>query len=85
MRETLSHVEQGLVPMAIYVASWISFCLLAIAVMVKDSSGLLWNLEAAGKLGFTLSFFRDDWPRAPSDKSFRPLILISIPLIMIAA
>jgi hypothetical protein len=48
------------------------------------AAGLLWNLEAKGRCGFRLSFVRPDWPNPPNDTRFLPLVLVSIPLILIA-
>lgn len=48
-------------------------------------AGLLWNLEADSGSRYSLSFLRRDWPKPPANISFRPLILIAIPLILAAA
>lgn len=53
--------------------------------VIYTAAGLLWNLEAAGRSRYILSFQRSDWPNPPTDTSFRPLMLISVPLILIAA
>ena len=66
-----------------YTPRWLGN-LLASSV-IYTTAGLLWNLEAAGRNRFILSFQRADWPNPPVDPGFRPLILISIPLILIAA
>lgn len=66
-----------------YTSRWLGNLLLSPVIYV--AAGLLWNLEAKDGGGFSLSFFRSDWPKPPSDKRFRPLFLISIPLIVIAA
>ncbi len=58
---------------------------LMLSPIIYVAAGLFWNLEAKDSGGFRLSFSRTDWPKPPSDRSFRPLILISIPLIAIAA
>jgi hypothetical protein len=42
-------------------------------------------LEAKKAGGTMLSFLRNDWPKAPENKSFRPIVLVSIPLILVAA
>jgi hypothetical protein len=49
------------------------------------AAGLLWNLEAESGSRYSLSFLRRDWPKPPANMSFRPLILIAIPLILAAA
>ena len=54
------------------------------------AAGLLWNLEAKDSgdfregSGFQLSFVRADWPKRPVDTRFGPLVLVSIPFIVIA-
>ncbi len=48
------------------------------------SAGLLLNLEAK-QHGFSFSFLRSDWPSPPLNTSFLPLVLVSIPLILVAA
>jgi len=53
--------------------------------VIYTAAGLLWNLEAKPGGGYALSFSRPDWPKPPRDGSFRQLLLISIPLILIAA
>ena len=35
--------------------------------------------------GFRLSFVRADWPKRPVDTRFGPLVMVSIPFIVIAA
>jgi len=35
--------------------------------------------------GFRLSFVRADWPSRPVDTRFGPLVLVSIPFLVIAA
>jgi len=49
------------------------------------AAGLFWNLEAWPGAGYRLSFGRPNWPKPPADTRFRPLILIAIPLVLIAA
>jgi hypothetical protein len=72
-----------------YTSRWAGNLMLSPWIYV--SAGLLWNLEAKPKAGFhedsgfRLSFVRDDWPRRPVDTRFGPLVLVSIPFIVIAA
>ncbi len=66
-----------------YTPRWLGNLMLSPIIYV--AAGLLWNLEAKTGGGFRLSFVRSDWPKPPVDRSFRPLILIAIPLIIIAA
>jgi hypothetical protein len=55
------------------------------------AAGTLWNLEAieehdfSDREGIRLSFVRVDWPSRPINTRFEPLILVSIPLIVVAA
>jgi hypothetical protein len=49
------------------------------------AAGLLWNLEAESAGRYSFSFLRRDWPMPPGNTTFRPLILIAIPLILVAA
>ena len=58
---------------------------LQLSPIVYVAAGLLWNLEAKGRWGFRLSFMNSDWPSRPADTRFLPLVLVSIPLILIAA
>ena len=53
--------------------------------IIYVAAGLLWNLEAESGGRYSLSFLRRDWPTSPANTSFRPLILIAIPLILVAA
>jgi hypothetical protein len=54
------------------------------------AAGVLWNLEAKEEQNFgeregvRLSFVRMDWPSRPINTRFEPLILVSIPLIVVA-
>ena len=57
---------------------------LMLSPIIYIAAGLVWNLEAKIGGGFRLSFVRDDWPKPPVDRSFRPLVLVSIPLIAVA-
>jgi hypothetical protein len=66
-----------------YTTRWVGNLVLSPIIYV--AAGLLWNLEAKGHWGFRLSFVRSDWPSRPADTRFLPLILVSIPLIVIAA
>jgi hypothetical protein len=63
---------------------------LMLSPFIYLAAGLLWNLEANddctfGTARFRFSFVRPDWPSRPIDSRFEPLILASIPLILIAA
>jgi hypothetical protein len=64
---------------------------LMLSPFIYVAAGMLWNLEAKprvgfhGDSGFRLSFVREDWPRRPVDTRFGPLVLVSIPFIVIAA
>jgi len=58
---------------------------LRLSPIIYVAAGLLWNLEVKTGGGFRLSFTRPDWPSRPADERFGPLLLISIPLILIAA
>lgn len=66
-----------------YTERWLGNLLASPVIYV--AAGLLWNLEAQGRRRFILSFQRTDWPNPPADASFRPMIFISVPLILIAA
>jgi hypothetical protein len=66
-----------------YTSRWLGNLMLSPIIYV--AAGFLCSLEAKDSFRYTLSFLRPDWPKPPSDKRFRPLLLISIPLIMIAA
>src|ERR1700722_13273157 len=90
-----------------YIATWASFCLVAVFILVWDRKRLPpewreyvsflsvpWKLclfapallfvTIAGRY-FRLSFVRADWPKRPVDTRFAPLILVSVPFIVIAA
>jgi hypothetical protein len=64
---------------------------LMLSPFIYLAAGLLWNLEAKDRWDFRdrwdyrLSFVRADWPNRPVDTRFAPLILASIPFILIAA
>jgi len=66
-----------------YTTRWWSNLMLSPIIYV--AAGLLWNLEARGRFGVRLGFVRGDWPDRPSDRRFLPVVLASIPLILIAA
>lgn len=66
-----------------YTPRWLGNLLLS--PIIYMAAGLLWNLEARVEGGFRFSFVRADWPKPPVDKSFRPLLIVCIPLILIAA
>jgi hypothetical protein len=58
---------------------------LMISPIIYVAAGILWNLEAKVTGSFRLSFLRLDWPAPPVNRSFAPLLLISIPLVLVAA
>jgi hypothetical protein len=64
---------------------------LTLSPFIYVAAGLMWNLEAKSSTnfrddpGFRLSFVREDWPSRPVDTRFGPVMLVSIPLILIAA
>ncbi len=66
-----------------YTTRWWSNLMLSPIIYV--AAGFLWNLEARGRFGVRLGFVREDWPNRPSDGSFLPIVLVSIPLILLAA
>jgi hypothetical protein len=66
-----------------YTSRWFGNFLLSPIIYV--AAGLLWNLEARENGRIYLSFLRPDWPNPPLNRSFLPLLLVSIPLILIAA
>lgn len=73
----------------VYTHRWAGNLLLSPFIYV--AAGMLWNLEAkdSGDFregpGFRLSFFRADWPKRPVDTRFGPLVMVSIPFVVIAA
>jgi hypothetical protein len=73
----------------VYTPRWATNLILSPFIYV--AAGMLWNLEAKGSQDFgdgwnvRLSFVRADWPSRPADTRFGPLILASIPFIVIAA
>jgi hypothetical protein len=73
----------------VYTRRWLGNLILSPFIYV--AAGMLWNLEAKDSgdfregLGFRLSFAQLDWPKRPIDTRFGPLVLISIPFIVIAA
>ena len=73
----------------VYTPRWAGNLLLSPFIYV--AAGMLWNLEAQDRwdfhdhASFRLSFVRATWPSRPVDTRFAPLILASIPLILIAA
>jgi hypothetical protein len=73
----------------VYTSRWAGNLMLSPFIYV--AAGLLWNLEAKDSGGFRegwefgFSFARADWPSRPVDTRFAPLILPSIPFIVIAA
>jgi hypothetical protein len=64
---------------------------LMLSPFIYVAAGMLWNLEAKDSgdfrdgREFCFSFVRADWPSRPADTRFGPLVLVSIPLIVIAA
>jgi hypothetical protein len=66
-----------------YTTRWLGNLMLSPIIYV--CAGLLWNLEARPGGGYALSFVRPDWPEPPTDRRWRPLMLICLPLIVIAA
>jgi hypothetical protein len=66
----------------LYTPRWLGNLMLSPIIYI--SAGLLWNLETKPSGGFTLSFLRPDWPKPPGNPSFRALILIAFPLILLA-
>jgi hypothetical protein len=73
----------------VYTARWAGNLMLSPFIYL--AAGLLWNLEAKDSGDFRddgefrLSFVRANWPRRPLDTRFGPLVLVSIPFIVIAA
>jgi hypothetical protein len=73
----------------VYTRRWAGNLMLSPFIYV--AAGLLWNLEAKESQdfregwNFRFSFVREDWPSRPVDTRFGPLILASIPFILIAA
>jgi hypothetical protein len=67
----------------VYTQRWLGNLIASPVICV--AAGLLWNLEAESASRYQLSFVRPDWPKPPANQSFRPLILVSVPLILIAA
>lgn len=65
-----------------YTTRWWSNLMLSPIIYV--AAGFFWNLEARGRFGVRLGFVRPDWPNRPIDGRFLPLLLISIPLILLA-
>lgn len=72
-----------------YTGRW--FGNLMLSPVIYLAAGLLWNLEAKPGAGFyddsgiRLSFVREDWPSRAVDTRFGPLVLVSIPFILIGA
>ena len=64
---------------------------LMLSPFIYFTAGMLWNLEAKDSWDFRdrwdyrFSFVRADWPKRPVDTRFAPLIVASIPFILIAA
>jgi hypothetical protein len=72
-----------------YTGRWAGNLMLSPFIYVV--AGLLWNMEAKEsgdfreQSAFRLSFVRADWPSRPVDTRFGPLVLVSIPFIVVAA
>lgn len=64
---------------------------LMLSPFIYVAAGFMWNLEAKENEdfrvgpGFRLSFVRADWPKRPVDTRFGPLVMVSVPFIVIAA
>lgn len=56
---------------------------LLISPFIYLAAGLLWNLEARPAGGIRFGFVRPDWPTAPEDRRFLPVLVASIPLVAI--
>jgi hypothetical protein len=73
----------------VYTRRWAGNLMLSPFIYV--AAGLLWNLEAKDSWdfhdhrSFRFSFIRADWPSRPIDIRFGPLLLVSIPFILVAA
>ena len=67
----------------VYTRRWAGNLMLSPLIYV--AAGLLWNLEAKESEGFRFSFVSADWPKRPVNTRFGPLVLVSIPFIVIAA
>ena len=65
-----------------YTPRWLGNLMLSPIIYL--AAGLLWNLEARPEGGFGLSFTRQDWPEPPANRSFAPLLVVSIPLVLVA-
>jgi hypothetical protein len=63
---------------------------LMLSPFIYAAAGMLWNLEARDRgdfhqPGVRFSFAKEDWPSRPVDTRFGPLVMVSIPFIVIAA
>ena len=65
-----------------YTTRWWSNLMLSPVIYL--AAGFLWNLEAWGRFGVRLGFMRPEWPHRPEDRRFLPVLLMSIPVILIA-
>ncbi len=66
-----------------YTSMWLPNLLVSPYLYV--AGGLLWNLEPAEGKWARLSFVRDDWPAAPADRGFKPVLLACAPFVAFAA
>jgi hypothetical protein len=57
---------------------------LILSPIVYFAAAQLWNLEAWNERFVRPGFIRSDWPKPPLDKRFGPILLASIPFILIA-
>ena len=65
-----------------YTTRWWSNLLLSPIIYL--SAGLLWNLEARGRFRVGFGFTRHDWPGRPADRRVLPILVATIPLILVA-
>jgi hypothetical protein len=65
-----------------YTTRWWSNLLLSPIIYL--AAGLFWNLEARGRFGVGFGFARNDWPNRPTDRRVLPILIASIPLILVA-
>lgn len=66
-----------------YTTRWWSNLMLSPFIYL--AGGLLWNLEARTAFGVRLGFARGNWPDRPADRRLLPIVLFSIPLVLLAA
>jgi hypothetical protein len=58
---------------------------LMLSPVIYLAAGILWNLEARGRVLPSLGFTRPDWPARSADSGFLPVLIGAIPLVLIAA